>query len=438
MPNPVLDQDRVAFLKSRTKTGSVSVPAWPRPDKELPKVVVQVDWVRFSTMNHRTTVEQLREKHRTGNPHLFDADPLGHEAQQSQYRILAAQEGFEPLKEDLKERGQQEPAIITAEGVLINGNRRTAALRALYQDDNHLKSQYVHCLVLPEDANENELVDLEAELQIARDFRESYSWINEAFLIEELYNREGRDLKRVAARMHRSVSHVQSTYEKLLQVHQIVDMSNGARLHVDFTDNESAFTELTRHIKGKPPAEANSVRSVYHLGTLANVQYRKLRNLQRPDASQQVWQEISKDDALKPLLQVVAEETDGSESDDPLDDVLGSPPDAIPTDALLSFLAQRRPEESIALADGSKVLVRDALGSVQSAISVVADDLGEDHKDQTAAQVPLKQVERALANLGKALAALPKARAYPSWDEADFAAKLDSADALLRQLRDDS
>src|SRR4051812_20419408 len=118
MSNPVLDQDRVAFLKGRQGTSPKRelLAAWPRREKELPVVDVEVDWVRFSTLNHRTKAEQLQEIAKAGQEDLFSADPLGAEAQDAQYRILCAQEGFAKLKDDLKERRQQEPAVISAEG----------------------------------------------------------------------------------------------------------------------------------------------------------------------------------------------------------------------------------------------------------------------------------------------------------------------------------
>ena len=131
MSNPVLDQDRVSFLAARTIARKMLLPAWPRQNKELAMVEVDVDWVRFSTLNHRTKAEQLRTVHLAKRPDLFSADPMGKVAQDAQYEILRSQSSFEALKKDLKERNQQEPAILTAEGVLINGNRRSAALRSV-------------------------------------------------------------------------------------------------------------------------------------------------------------------------------------------------------------------------------------------------------------------------------------------------------------------
>ena len=52
MQNPVLDQERVQFLIARQGSSSdkrIRLPAWPRPDKELWQVDLEVTWVRFST-----------------------------------------------------------------------------------------------------------------------------------------------------------------------------------------------------------------------------------------------------------------------------------------------------------------------------------------------------------------------------------------------------
>jgi hypothetical protein len=436
MTNSVLDQDRVSFLKNRKGDAHILVPSWPRHEKELPRVQLEVQWVRFSTLNHRTRAEQMRETHRADKPDLFTADPLGPSAQDAQYRILKSQENFEALKFDLKERGQQDPAIVTAEGVLINGNRRTAALRSLYIDDKYLRAQYVDCLVLPEDATPAELLDLEAELQVARDFKEDYSWINEAMLIEELYDREGKDFERVAKRMHRDVKDVRSLHEKLQQVHQLVDMSNGAKLHIDFKDNESAFDELAKHIRNKSPAEADSVRETYFLGTLAGVNYRRLRHLRRADAAKLVRSEIDADASLQGVLKAIPA-PEPTPLDDPLDEVLGTSDKPSELNDVLSFVAGKRPEEVIKV-DGHDVTAKQILDTLQSAINAAADDAEEEAHDQTAVTAPIVRTAKAISELERALAALPRARALEGWDEQQFVAKMAAAKKLITDLESEA
>jgi len=417
--NPVIDQERASFINARKGSEHARVPAWPRTDKELKIVELEVDWVRLSTLNHRTKAEQRAEVARAANPTLFTLDPLGRTAQDAQYKILSKQEAFDDLKHDMQERGQQEPAIVTADGVLINGNRRAAALRSLYFDDKHLAAKYVRCLVLPADATVAELIDLETELQIARDFKQEYGWINEALLIEELFERENKDFATVATRMHRKAADVRSLYDKLQQVHQLVDLSCGARLHIDFNENESAFDELAKHIKNKQPAEAEAVRSVYFIGTLAGANYRDLRNLRRADAAALVRDEIESDPTLKQILDAVEEALPGPATEvDILDDLLGADTDASPLTPLLALLATKKPDETLVLPDGREVDVQDVFGSIQSAIAAAADDAKEDQNDQATLTAPLNRVKKAIGEFERALAALPKARLFSAFDEA--------------------
>lgn len=430
MANPLLDQERTDFIQARTVLGSVHVPAWPRLAKELDLVELEVDWVRFSTMNHRTRAEQLREMAKTGRTDLFTADPLGPTAQDAQYAILRDQERFMELQQDLRERGQQEPAICTADGVLINGNRRTAALRSLFADDDVPDARYVKCLVLPADATQAELVDLETELQVAQDFKQEYAWINEALLIEELYERENKDFGRVAKRMHRELADVRSLHEKLQHVHQLVDLSKGARLHIDFKENESAFEELAKHVKNKAPGEAESVRSVYFLGTLANVNYRKLRHLRRADAAQLVSQELETDPSLARLIKTVAASIPSSEPDI-FDDVLGAAPSPGPLNGLLTFLAQKRPEDTVILDGAGPVAAQAILETVRSAITAAADEAEEEQRDQTAITTPIARTEKAIAELKRALSALPRARSFIEFDENEMGLRIKDVQSLV-------
>jgi hypothetical protein len=434
---PMLDPDRAVYLANRIKgsgTKTEYVSAWPRSDKDLPAVEIPVEWVRFSTLNHRTRAEQDRVAMTHGRQDLFTADPLGDEAQDEQYRILCHQEGFTELKADVLDRGQQEPAIITADGILINGNRRAAALRSLFES-NHLNFQYIRCLVLPPDATTDEIVDLEAELQIARDFKQEYSWVNEALLIQELYDREDKNFERVAARMHRKVGEVRDLYEKIQQAQQLAAMSQGTRYLVDFVDNESAFDELAKYIRNKSPREADDARSVYFLGTLAGVEYRTLRHLRRPDAVNLVRREIRKDPATEPLLKVAQPPAASDAGDDLLDDVLGPSEPSSSLSDLLGFVATKATKENISLPDGGKISVSDVLQSLRSTITAAAHEAEEENKDQATLSAPLERVGKAITELHRAYTQLPRSRALPDWDEAAFRAKVSLLESHVAKLK---
>lgn len=435
--NPVMDQERADFLATRiAKASRQLLPQWMRPEKELPVVNLPIEWVRFSTLNHRTRAEQMREIQQKGVNDLFSGDPLGAAAQQAQFDILSRQDGFEELKQDLRERGQQEPAVVTAEGVLINGNRRSAGLRDLWLNDHLPVARYVRAYVLPGDTTADELIDLETELQVAKDYREDYSWVNEALLIEEIFEASNKDWDRVAQRMRLKADKVRSQYEKLQQLHQLVSMSNGTRHHADFVGNESAFEELSKHVRDKQPEEAASVRSVYFLGTLSGVNYRDLRHLRRKDASEFVRGEFSLDPTLTSLFTVVDGGANDS-TDDLLDDVLGTPSKADSSADLttvLSFLAQRKADEIVEMPDGVKVPVEELLGSVRSAVNSAAKEASEDAKDAQAVVAPIVRLSAAQDDIVRAGMALTKARVQNDWQEEDFKKKIDEVRAAIAHL----
>lgn len=434
--NPVIDQERAGFLASRTTDKNRQLlPQWVRPEKELPVVTLPIEWVRFSTLNHRTRAEQDREKQKSGNSELFTGDPLGDHAQVMQLKILSEQGGFDDLRRDLEKRGQQEPAVVTAEGILINGNRRAAALRKLWLDDHVESARYVRAFVLPADATKDELIDLETELQVSKDYREEYSWVNEALLIEEIFESSNKSWTKVAKRMRLEKDEVQEQYEKLQQLHQLVALSNGQRYHADFVGNNSAFRELAIHIRGKSPQEAASVRSVYFLGTLAGTNYRDLRHLRRSDAVEFVREEFSNDLFLRSLL---AKSNNGSDHDaiDFLDDVLGVDKGSESPDLnqVLSFLAAQKPENIVTLPTGEQVAVDQLLTSVKSAVDAAAKEASENVKDAKAVVAPTRKLDLAKENILRAGAALAKARSQSDWDEGALKAKIEEVKAAISQL----
>jgi hypothetical protein len=431
-----LDPDREKFLDGRAKSGTATVPAWPREDKDLPKVELEVDWVRFSVLNHRTKAEQMSYLQKVGRTDLFTADPLGKAAQAAQYEILKSQDGFELLKADLLKRPQQEPAIITADGILINGNRRAAALRSLY-DEGNLDKKYIKCLILPKDATVEEMFNLEAELQVANDFKQEYAWINDALMIEYFYDRDNKNWDVVAVRLHRKPADIRSQYEKLLQVRQLVEMSQGARDYKEFIVNESAFDELAKHIRNKPDAESEAVKSVYFMGILAGNEYRRLRHLKRPDAAKLVMSELESNDALAPVLNA-ANKQFGQPDDggDVLDDLLGKPAIDSPLKAMLALVARKRASATVPLADGAQLPMEELLSSLNKSISAAADEAEEQERDKTTATAPQDRADKALKELKRAKDVLPKAQKFDNFNSEDLKEQLSELDSVIQAIRE--
>ena len=86
-----------------------------------------------------------------------------------------------PILQELADTGQQiEPLLITADGVLINGNRRLAAMRSLLARDpvRYAGFSAISAAVLPADVTAAEIEAAEAALQMAPETKLPYGWIN--------------------------------------------------------------------------------------------------------------------------------------------------------------------------------------------------------------------------------------------------------------------
>lgn len=73
---------------------------------------------------------------------------------------------------------QTEALIITAYGIVVNGNRRLSAMRELLREnpETHRTFSHVRCAVLPKSAARQDIRDLEFRLQMQPDTKLPYDW----------------------------------------------------------------------------------------------------------------------------------------------------------------------------------------------------------------------------------------------------------------------
>jgi hypothetical protein len=89
------------------------------------------------------------------------------------------------LRDDLIKHDQIEAGIITADGAVINANRRMAVISSLFDQARDQRWAYLKVAVLPENVGEPDLWRIEAGLQFAKDFRLEYGPINELLKLRE-------------------------------------------------------------------------------------------------------------------------------------------------------------------------------------------------------------------------------------------------------------
>lgn len=137
----------------------------------------------YRVHNGRTRVEQLMYAERSGLPNDFFTDSEEDSAvQQAQHHILLqmSKDAKADIYNEMARVGEQRGSLIaTRSGVIVNGNRRLAAMRDLYArlSDQYSKFEYVDVAILPAEANERDIEDIETELQEVPETKLDYGWV---------------------------------------------------------------------------------------------------------------------------------------------------------------------------------------------------------------------------------------------------------------------
>lgn len=162
-------------------------------NQDCPIYEVRVDKLHFNVQNGRiaTFISRYQAEHPEGLPQdQTELDNL----------IADMVEADNPkhLKTtmlDIKNKGQQQSAIILTNGVVIDGNRRFTCLRKLSAAENTLRM--LRCCVFPDTYDENTIKGLELEIQLGEDTKQEYDaisrlvdidrWVNEGRMTAEEY-----------------------------------------------------------------------------------------------------------------------------------------------------------------------------------------------------------------------------------------------------------
>ncbi len=159
----------------------------------LPVIELPLDTLLLYSHSHRFRA-QLE-----GHPDkdVVHSDPWGDDAQRIVGDLLkTAHRDFDALKANLRDEGQRDAGIATRQGILINANSRTVALRELEQDVGG--KRWLRVAILPADVDERELAELELRLQVQKELKDPYTLTNELLFIEDLTRNYGESSEQIA------------------------------------------------------------------------------------------------------------------------------------------------------------------------------------------------------------------------------------------------
>lgn len=216
----------------------------------LPVFRVEIGFPRYRMENGRTRRKQLEFKHK--NPEHANAlnDPSSETAQSIQGKILEGMAGEEGLLELLR-LGQNEPILLSHQGYAVNGNRRLAAMRYLHNNPSKkpdgVDFSHVDVARLPE-LDEKEIRRIEQRLQMSKDGKADYNWVDELLTIRENI----ADFGMKPVELARDMNKREKTVKKLQLMMDLIDIflerNNKSGLYFEVEADEQAFKTLaTEH-----------------------------------------------------------------------------------------------------------------------------------------------------------------------------------------------
>lgn len=239
---------------------------------ELPVIRIPLGLVMYRIENFRTFTDQKEYISNEGKTaDYFSKGQEVESVQQIQHSILAslANKGKDasliPVIEVLARERQREPLLITSAGIVVNGNRRLAAMRELYYQNSEVNSSFSHidAMVLPSDANEEEIIDIEASLQAKPETKMDYDWIGDAQLLKSQVMIH-KTIAAVAKRLDRSEKEIKNSIAALAEADLYLKDWAKAEGHYSLVkeDGKQLFSDLPKRIEDKDSQLENASRAI--------------------------------------------------------------------------------------------------------------------------------------------------------------------------------
>lgn len=148
---------------------------------------------------------------------------------------------FDALLESLRQFKQNDPGLVTREGILVNGNTRRAALKKLGVSS-------IRVAVLPESCTWEDINSVELSLQLRKDHRREYSYINRILAVDEQMSL-GRPVTDIAREFRIKTATCEQDIWILSCLRDLISRSRTEDIQLrlmDFEDHQEKLRELHR------------------------------------------------------------------------------------------------------------------------------------------------------------------------------------------------
>jgi hypothetical protein len=428
-------EERLKALEGLQSAKETVTIEWRGSPLHIPVISMPVALLSYNPDTHRIRAQRSTDPSLEKDLH---ADPFGASAQQYLHGLLmgdpsnpsTVDPSFLALKDDLKDHGQSEPGIITRSGVLINGNTRQAALREIGETN-------IRVGVLPPDAAYGDIEAIELSLQLRRDHKRDYSFMNFLLAVDERAA-AGQPPGKIQADFRIKAT----TYERMRWildfVREAIDRSKvtigtgtvvSLRL-VDFEAHQGKLEELYRayiSLRVKSPDEAEALREQRLLALVMQKSKTDLRLIE-PDFVQKYTTLAAPEAAVQTAAPVRIPGTS-----------IRVPGPSTQVQALSDLTTRVLRARAVALTPGAvpPTEVSDAselLSSIEQSLNKGLDHAGRHGRVIKRRIAPADRLSDACEDLNLAVAAVAEARGTGNFDAADLDDSLTALRTCLEKL----
>lgn len=221
---------------------------------ELPVWTVPISFPKYRISNGRTVSAQ--QEYIASNAGMakdfFNKDRELEPVQRAQHEILLKMIEDAGLEREFKGKKakQGEPLILDDNGFVVNGNRRLCCWRKLVDLDREKYSHFltIDIVKLPR-CDKEQLIRLEAKLQIAKPIKSDYSWHAKANMYRQAMDQGRMSVEEVAKLYGERKTDIQSEITKLELATEYLKSRGLENRWSEITSDNFAFESLRKSCK---------------------------------------------------------------------------------------------------------------------------------------------------------------------------------------------
>ena len=182
-----------------------------------PIIMMDIDVPIYHLNNGRTRgAQRSYVKKNNHKDNYFEKGLENNQQQRIQHKILyeLSQDSTANIHRELKNSvkfREDAPLSLDSNGMLINGNRRMAAIRDLYKSNVKKYDGFkrIPCAVIEQFLDDKTIKEIENFLQVIKENKQDYNWISLCMEIQDEKKRLGLENKQIAVNMGKNESEIE-------------------------------------------------------------------------------------------------------------------------------------------------------------------------------------------------------------------------------------